>query len=80
MIVLFKMNLTLTWFLFMISCTVAKLDLDILKKEEFTLPGGCMGMELKNSNDEELKSATYTNNNGCEAYFTSRYVILLYIY
>ncbi len=68
----------LVMFLFF-SCTVAILDLDILKNEYFTLPGGCRGMMLKDSyDDEELKSASYVSSEGCEAYFTSRYVIIIY--
>ncbi len=54
------------------SCTVAKLDIDVLKNAQFSLPGGCTGMKEKYSDDKVIKSATYVNNNDCEAYFTMR--------
>ena len=49
------------------------MDLKVLDNDQFSLPGGCDGMRMKNSNDEVIKSSTYVNNEGCEAYFTSRY-------
>ena len=58
-----------------ISCTVAVLNFEALSSDQFTLPGGCYGMHKKNNFNGDIHSASYTNNDGCEAYLTYRQVI-----
>ncbi len=61
------------------SCTVAVLNFEALDSDQFTLPGGCSGMHVKNSFNGDIHSASYTNEDGCEAYLTFRQVKLYFL-